>query len=266
MIKVFIGDGIVQEKQYLDIVEALTYDKSRLLAKEKTLSRHEKIGFPDKYREGYADYILEDICSESKLSNLKSLGKVVVDIGCGCDDVVNKIIGIAKQNRHELYLLDAPEMLDLIDGDGNIHKIPGKFPDEDSEFIKANIGRADIVLIYSVMMYVCVQDSIFNFLDKAVSLLALGGRLLIGDIPNRSKRRRFFASTEVIKTHQDYTGTDEIPVISTWNLDYAQIDDSIVFAIMQRYRAAGYETYLLPQNKNLPMANRREDIVIERRI
>ena len=116
------------------------------------------------------------------------------------------------------------------------------------------------------MMYVCVQDSIFNFLDKAVSLLALGGRLLIGDIPNRSKRRRFFASTEGIKTHQDYTGTDEIPVISTWNLDYAQIDDSIVFAIMQRYRAAGYETYLLPQNKNLPMANRREDIVIERRI
>ena len=96
MIKVFIGDGIVQEKQYLDIVEALTYDKSRLLAKEKTLSRHEKIGFPDKYREGYADYILEDICSESKLSNLKSLGKIVVDIGCGCDDVVNKIIGIAK--------------------------------------------------------------------------------------------------------------------------------------------------------------------------
>ena len=35
---------------------------------------------------------------------------------------------------------------------------------------------------------------------------------------------------------------------------------------MQRYRAAGYETYLLPQNKNLPMANRREDIIIERRI
>lgn len=35
---------------------------------------------------------------------------------------------------------------------------------------------------------------------------------------------------------------------------------------MQRYRTAGYETYLLPQNKNLPMANRREDIIIERRI
>ena len=139
----------MEHSQYLNILNKgeLTYDKSRLLAKEKTLSRHEKIGFPDKYREGYADYILEDICSESKLSNLKSLGKVVVDIGCGCDDVVNKIIGIAKQNRHELYLLDAPEMLDLIDGDGNIHKIPGKFPDEDSEFIKANIGRADIVLI-----------------------------------------------------------------------------------------------------------------------
>lgn len=254
--------------QYLNIVSGgeFTYEKSRELATAKNLSRHEKIGFPNKYREGYADSILEDICGESKLSSLKSLHKVVVDIGCGCDDVVNKIIGIAKQNKHELYLLDAPEMLNLIDGDGNIHKIPGKFPDEDSEFIKDNIGRADIVLIYSVMMYVCVNDSIFNFLDKAVSLLALGGRLLIGDIPNRSKRRRFFASAEGIKTHQNYTGTDEVPVISPYNLDYAQIDDSIVFAIMQRYRSAGYETYLLPQNKNLPMANRREDIIIERRI
>ena len=88
----------MEHSQYLNILNEgeLTYDKSRLLAKEKTLSRHEKIGFPDKYREGYSDYILEDICSESKLSSLKSLGKVVVDIGCGCDDVVNKIIGIAK--------------------------------------------------------------------------------------------------------------------------------------------------------------------------
>lgn len=258
----------MDNSQYLNTVNGgeLTYEKSRWLATIKNLSRHEKIGFPNRYREGYADSILEDICSESKLSSLKSLGKIVVDIGCGCDDVVNKIIVIAKQNKHELYLLDAPEMLALIDDEANIHKIPGKFPDEDEEFIKANIGRADVVLIYSVMMYVCVQESIFNFLDKAVSLLALGGRLLIGDIPNRSKRRRFFASAEGIKTHQNYTGTDEVPVISPWNLDYAQIDDSIVFAIMQRYRVAGYETYLLPQNKNLPMANRREDIIIERRI
>ena len=78
------------------------------------------------------------------------------------------------------------------------------------------------------MMYVCVNDSIFNFLDKAVSLLALGGRLLIGDIPNRSKRRRFCASAEGIKTHQNYTGTDEVPVISPWNLDYAQREDIII--------------------------------------
>lgn len=258
----------MDKAEYMNIVNGgeLTYEKSRTLAKSTNLSRHEKIGFPDEYKEGYADFILDDICSDAKLPMLRETKKVVVDIGCGCDELVNKIVEISKQNSHELYLLDAPEMLNLIDGISSQHKIPGKFPYEDTQFIYANMGRADAVLVYSVMMYVCVQDSIFNFLDSAVSLLAPGGRCLIGDVPNRSKRRRFFSSAEGIKTHQDYTKSNEVPVIKLWNLDYAQIDDSIVFAIMQRYRAAGYETYLLPQGKHLPMSNRREDIVVERRI
>ena len=45
-------------------------------------------------------------------------------------------------------------------------------------------------------------------------------------------------------------------------LDEDKIDDGVVFAILQRYRNAGFETYLLPQGKNLPMQTRREDILI----
>ena len=41
-----------------------------------------------------------------------------------------------------------------------------------------------------------------------------------------------------------------------------KIDDSLVFAILNRYRNAGFETYLLEQPTDLPMGNRREDILI----
>jgi len=43
-----------------------------------------------------------------------------------------------------------------------------------------------------------------------------------------------------------------------------QIDDSIVFAILQRARAAGFHSYVLPQAPHLPLANRREDILVIR--
>lgn len=43
------------------------------------------------------------------------------------------------------------------------------------------------------------------------------------------------------------------------------MDDSIVLAIVARLRRFGCEAYLVPQNDNLPMANRREDILVVKR-
>ena len=47
----------MDKRQYLNNVMGgeLTYEKSRELATANNLSRHEKIGFPNKYREGYAN-------------------------------------------------------------------------------------------------------------------------------------------------------------------------------------------------------------------
>ena len=51
----------MDKSQYMNTVSGgeLTYEKSRELATAKNLSRHEKIGFPNRYREGYADFILD---------------------------------------------------------------------------------------------------------------------------------------------------------------------------------------------------------------
>ena len=257
----------MEQKIYLSEVDLLDYERSREWAKDSTLSLHEKIGFPDEYREGYKGFILEDILA--KLPQLGESSRKILDLGCGCDELAWEILRLSDEKQHECWMLDSPEMLALLaehlPEPRSYLSCEGKFPDEHDAFIAEHRGSFDAVLVYSVLMYVSVHDSIFNFIDKAVELLAPGGRLLLGDIPNRSKRRRFFRSPAGIEMHQAFTGTQEVPQIDPWELEYGKMDDSIIFAVMQRYRAGGYETYLLPQGANLPMANRREDILIERR-
>ena len=104
----------------------------------------------------------------------------------------------------------------------------------------------------------------YDFVDACLSLLAPGGQLLIGDIPNVSKRKRFFASAAGVRCHQQYTGTDEVPAVMFNTLERSKIDDAVVLAILGRARAAGFDAYVLPQAAELPMANRREDVLIVR--
>ena len=43
-----------------------------------------------------------------------------------------------------------------------------------------------------------------------------------------------------------------------------KIDDSILVSLLLRARGQGFDAYLLPQRPTLPMANRREDLLIVR--
>ena len=58
--------------------------------------------------------------------------------------------------------------------------------------------------------------------------------------------------------------TTEDPEVKHAELEPGQIDDGVILGVLQRYRGFGYDSYLLPQNENLPFANRREDILIVR--
>jgi hypothetical protein len=115
-----------------------------------------------------------------------------------------------------------------------------------------------------VLHYVFVDVGFFRFLDVSLSLLAPGGQMLIGDIPNISKRKRFFSSETGVSFHKDYMKTDEAPVVEFNQIEHDQIDDAVVMSIIQRARLQGFDAYLLPQDQALPMANRREDILIIR--
>jgi hypothetical protein len=242
--------------------DSLTFAGFRELATAEGLSRHERVGFPDSYREGYEAAIFRDVCA--KLTNLSRRGQTVFDIGCGCSDLPLLLADISKKQSHKLVLCDSEEMLAHLPDEPGVDKSTGCFPRDSAELLREFAGRVDAILTYSVLQYVFIESSVFDFVDACLSLLAPGGQLMIGDIPNVSKRKRFFASAAGVRCHQQITGTDEVPAVLFNTPERSKIDDAAVLSIIARVRAAGFDGYVLPQAVDLPMANRREDVLITR--
>ena len=239
----------------------LDFDGFRDLARDSRLSRYERIGFPDSYREGLEPRIFQDILT--KLPRLNSRDLTVMDIGPGCSDLPHMLIEYAKQQGHHLILVDAPEMLDQLPHTPNQTRIPGRFPDC-AEALEPWWAQVDILICYSVFHYVVPDRDWLLFIDHAMALLADGGEMLIGDIPNISKRKRFLASPAGIAFHQAFMNTSEAPEVTFNRVEPGQIDDTLLMSVVMRARSSGYDAYWLPQDSSLPMANRREDLLIRK--
>jgi hypothetical protein len=237
------------------------FEDFRVMAQDKSLTRYEKIGFPDVYREGCEKRIFEDV--QSKLKALSETNRIILDIGPGCSDLPNFIINQCVNKQHELILIDSKEMLDHLPEAKGVRKIPALYPNCPDLFDEY-AGRVDAILVYSVIQYVFIESSLWDFIDLSLSLLAEGGEMLIGDIPNISMRKRFLSSQRGKQYHQKYASTTSFPEVKFNNIERHQIDDTVVFSILSRARMQGFDAYVLPQPTDLPMANRREDILIRR--
>ena len=237
----------------------LTFDDFRRMANDNSLSCYEKIGFPDSYRQGKEKYIFEDILD--KLPGLDTEGKIILDIGPGCSELPLMLIDWCETHHHTLILVDSEEMLSQLPDRSFIEKIAGYYPRCENLFNNYQ-GKVDVIITYSVLHYIFVECNIWKFLDKSLKLMSEGGQMLIGDIPNISKRKRFFSSTSGIKFHQNFTKSQETPEINFNQVEENKIDDSVVLSIINRARIQGFDAYLVPQNSRLPMGNRREDILI----
>lgn len=233
----------------------------RARATDSSLSQYQKIGFPDEYRAGQAPLIVADIVS--KLTNLEAQHQSVLDVGSGCSDLPLALIQHCQARHSTIVLVDSPEMLGQVPERPNARKVAGRFPDCRDQI--AAIHQAyDAILVYSVIQYVFAEGNLWAFVDGLASLLAEGGQLLIGDIPNASSRKRFMSSPTGQAYHRKYFGSDEQPRVEFNRPEPGQIDDSVTFAILARMRAAGYEAFVMPQAPNLAMAGRREDILIRK--
>lgn len=241
--------------------EKLTFDDFRRMAKDPSLTDAEKIGFPDSYRLGKEDVIYEDITQ--KLTLLQDRGRVVVDIGPGCGALPKRLLEVCGQQDHKLIFIDSQEMLDQLPDEPFVKKIAARFPHCPDTLCELR-DKVDVVLSYSVLHYIFSEANVWSFFDHALSLLAPGGQFLLGDIPNISKRMRFFASEAGVVYHQVFTGDDSIPLVAFNRIEHNKIDDSVLVGLLSRARASGFDAYLVRQGSKLPMANRREDLLVER--
>lgn len=242
----------------------LNFEAFRELARNPHLDAHGKIGFPTAYREGYEPAIFEDIVA--KLPRLRSeKGLTVADIGAGCAGLPRMLTDLCVRQGHRLILVDSAEMLDMLpDVEGVTCKVAGAFPACSPALRNAAPDGVDALICYSVLHYMFLDTNVFDVVDATVDMLAPRGRALYGDIPNLSKRRRLFASPTGKAVHRAHTGRDEDPPLDLDQPLQGRIDDGVLSGMIHRAQTAGCDAYLLPQDDRLPMANRRDDLLIAR--
>lgn len=246
-------DGRLETTRYAN----WTFETFRIAAEDPTLSENEKIGMPNAFREGFGDAIWADI--KAKLPALTLRGARVLDIGPGCGELPRRLIEDAEALGHEVVMIDHKAMLDHLPASPNVRHIDGRFPDD-----LGDVGAFDAILLYNILHNAMLEANPFAFVDAAMARLSPGGALLIGDIPNYSKLRRFLVSERGIEHHKVYMRTTEAPDVPAFAIAEGRIDDGLVFGLLLRARQAGYDAYVLPQPPELPLANRREDVLIVR--
>lgn len=206
----------------------------------------------------------EDICCKCpNLSGKTNLN--VLDIGCGCTSLQRLISSLCKEQRHTLYLADAPEMLTNIEDESYIKKYPGMFPDDTFESIKQDSGGMDVIICYSVFMYDTAAYDIHEFTDCVVRIMNMGASAIIGDCTNISKKKRFYASETGKLLFNDLKKSSNAIKNPSFNTpEYGELDDAVLESVVKRCRSFGLEAYLVPQPEGLAMWWEREDILIRK--
>lgn len=198
-----------------------------------------------------------------------------LDIGCGYGLLTKLCLSTAKRLPLRVSLIDIPEILQAVKTGllppriRHIRYYPGTFP---KNWPVGSTLRFDRILAYSVLHYTSNPE---HFIDRGVSLLRRGGRFLIGDIPNISRKGRFLCSDFGRRFEARYRGTSIRQIPHYRNLQdfmnknnanpLAHLNDCFIQQIFKRYTNCGYDVYVLAQPSGLPYCHTREDLLIVNR-
>jgi cyclopropane fatty-acyl-phospholipid synthase-like methyltransferase len=145
---------------------------------------------------------------------------------------------------------------------------PARIQSHPGDFLTMDLPATKFtkILVYSVLQYVDSESTALTFVGRALALLGPGGRLLLGDLPNRDKKRRFAASAAGEQSSREWSAqvtTAAMHPLSALPTDEHLVDvgDELVLSLLRFARQSGYESYLLSQPPGLPFGHTREDLL-----
>jgi cyclopropane fatty-acyl-phospholipid synthase-like methyltransferase len=190
-------------------------------------------------------------------------GDRILDIGCGPGLLLFPLSLISK----EVCGIDNVSVINRINKKSktfkNVRTIAGNFLDTDLPLF----GLYDKILIYSVIHYLSSKKELICFLSKSLDLLAPGGRLLIGDIPNLNKKYRYEKSSFGVEQSKVWKKkVSDMNKLSNGSTpvdkNLITMDDECYIDIINFAYSQGFESYILPEPDNLPFGKTRDDILI----
>lgn len=236
----------------------VSFDNYSELANSESISNTEAAG-RFTFQQDSERRMLSDVLLKLELIPTDSL----LEIGCGPGALLVPLSGFCAQSAG-------------IDNEGAINRLKGRFAKDSG--IKCIIGdfldmdlpvsQFDKILINSVLHCLSNKSEVLAFIERGLSILRPGGRMLIGDIPNISKKARFLASKrgeQVLSEWSELVQNSPIthPLESMTHDDQIVVfDDDFVLEILAFIRKQGFEAFLLPQPLSLPFGGSREDVLV----
>lgn len=201
--------------------------------------------------------IILDVLQKLDLKAQDSL----LEIGCGAGNLLIPLSFLANKVTGNDHASCLDRLKGRCAGQENIRLLPGDFLDVQFE------DAFNKILCYSVLHYLKDQAEVFRFIDKSLQLLVGGGRALFGDVPNQAAKTRFVNSRcgqTFVKEWQALIRRENAQPACELEPDNELVafDDNFILDILNRYRKAGYHSYVLSQPSELPFGHTREDILI----